>query len=405
MSDTRIVLLGDATSEPLAKILGKSGRALTRVEDPDQLVAAAADHGVIVLDVVRPPRTVAEMAREIRAVPQLADVPILAISSSDDVEERIRLLEAGADDVMIRPIDDRELDARVEALDLRHRRSKELRPTGGTVIESTRRPGRRLIVAYSPKGGVGTTTVSVNLALAIAARAPDHVALVDLTSMGGHVATHMDLRPKLTIADLIRDSAGTISPEILRTTYLTRQDGGVLVLAGSPAPATQPLMPGAEATQILEAVIAAVPTVVVDLGSHLDDRVMAALDAADNVITVVTPDFPALKAVHSFLEFLGEGGAQRAEPTIVVNEVYALQTLTPGDIETALGRRVAVRIPYDPLVYLRAANQGTPVFASAPTSQPARRFDQLAAVVLGEDAPASLQEARRRGLGGIFGRR
>lgn len=404
MSDTRIVLLGNATSDPLAKILGKAGRALTRVEDPGELIAAAADHDVIVLDVVPAPQSPAALAREIRAVPALADVPILAISATDDVEERIRLLEAGADDVMIRPIDDRELDARVEALDLRHRRSKELRPSAGGVVASTRRPGRRMVVVYSPKGGVGTTTVAVNLALAIAARAPEQVALVDLTTMGGHVATCLDLKPKLTVADLIRDSAGAISPEILRSTYLSRHDGGLLVLAGSPSPTTQPLMPAAEATRILEAVVTAVPTVVVDLGSHLDDRVVAGLDAADDVITVVTPDFPALKAVHAFLEFLGEDGTGRADPTIVVNELYALQTLTPGDIETALGRRVAIRIPYDPLLYLRAANQGTPVYTGAPTSQPSRRFDQLAAVVLGEDAPASGQEPRRRGLAGIFGR-
>ncbi len=402
MSDTRIILLGNAASDPLAKTLGKSGRALTRVDDPDGLIAAAPDHDVIVLDAVTGSRSLADMTREVRAVEALAEVPILAISSSDDVEERIRLLEAGADDVMIRPIDDRELDARVEALDLRHRRSKEMRPSA--VVASTRRPGRRLIVVYSPKGGVGTTTVGVNLALAIAARAPDQVALVDLTPMGGQVATHLDLRPKLTIADLVRDSAGDISPEILRSTYLTRHETGVLVLAGSTAPTTQALMPAAEATRILEAVLAAVPNVVVDLGSHLDDCVLAGFDAADDVVFVVTPDFPALKSVHGMLEYLGEGNGQRAEPTIVVNETYALQTLTPGDIETALGRRVAIRIPYDPLLYLRAANQGTPVFAGAPTSQPSRRFDQLAAVILGEDAPASLSEPRRRGLAGIFGR-
>ena len=403
MTDTRIVLLGNASSDPLAKTLGKSGRALTRVDDPGALIAAAADQDVIVLDVVAPPKSVVEMAREIREVPELAEVPILAITASDDVEERIKLLEAGADDVMIRPVDDRELDARVEALDLRHRRSKELRgPT--TIVASTRRPGKRLVAVFSPKGGVGTTTVAVNLALAIAARTPDQTAVVDLTSMGGQVATHLDLQPKLTVADLIRDSAGMISPEILRTTYLGRHDAGLLVLAGSSAPSTQPLMAGAEATRVLEAVIAAVPTVVVDLGSYLDDRVMAGLDAADDVIFVVTPDFPALKSVHGMLEYLGEAGGQRAEPMIVVNETYALQTLTPGDIETALGRRVAIRIPYDPLLYLRAANAVTPVFSSAPTSQPARRYDQLAAVVLGEDAPASLTESRRRGLGGFFGR-
>jgi pilus assembly protein CpaE len=402
VADTRILLLGDATSDSLAKVLGRPGRALTRVEDPEQLPAAGVDHDVIVLDAVPPPRSLADVCREVRAVPALAEVPVLAISSTDDVEDRIGLLEAGADDVMIRPVDDRELDARVEALDLRHRRSTELRPS--TLVASTRRPGKRLIVVYSPKGGVGTTTVSVNLALAIAARTPDQIALVDLTSMGGNCATNLDLRPKLTIADLIRDSQGEISAEILRSAYLTRHERGMLVLAGSPSPSTTSLMHGDDAVRIVEGVLAAVPTVVVDLGSHLDERVAACLDIADDLVIVVTPDFPGLKAVHAFLEFLGRPGSRSSEPTVVVNEMYALQILTPGDIEAALGRRVTMRIPYDPLLYQRAANQGTPVFAGAPTSQPARRFDQLAAVLLGEDAPGSVHEPRRRGLAGIFGR-
>lgn len=403
MADTRILLLGNAGSEALNKVLGKPGRAMTRIENAEAFIKALPDHDVVVLDAVPPPRTLADLCREIRGLPDLAEVPILAVTSTDDVEERIRLLEAGADDVMIRPIDERELDARVEALDLRHRRSKELRPSN-TLVAATRRPGRRLIAVYSPKGGVGTTTVAVNVALAIAARMPDAVAIVDLTPMAGHVATHLDIKPKLTISDLLRDSQGMISPEILRTTYLTRHANGVQVLAGAPAPSPTPLMSGEEATRTLEGVLTAVPNVVVDLGSHLDERVVASLEAADDVVVVVTPDFPALKATVSFFEYLGEAGPRVAEPTIVVNEVYALQTLTPGDIENALGRRVAIRIPYDPLLYLRAANQGTPVFASAPTSQPARRYDQLAAILLGEDAPIAVSEGRRRGLAGIFGR-
>jgi len=402
VTDTRILLLGNAGSETLNKVLGKPGRALTRIEDPGELAAAAANHDIVVLDAVPPPRTVADMCRALRGNADLAEMPILAITSSDDVEERIRLLEAGADDVMIRPIDERELDARVEALDLRSRRSKELRPS--TLVAATRRPGRRLIVVYSPKGGVGTTTVAVNLALAIGARMPDAAAVVDLTPMGGHVATHLDIRPKLTISDLLRDGQGEMSPEILRSTYLTRHERGVHVLAGSPTPSTSTLMTGEQASRTLEGLLAAVPNVVADLGSQLDDRVVASMAAADDVVIVVTPDFPTLKATHSFFEYLNENGSHITEPTIVVNEIYALQTLTPGDIENALGRRVAIRIPYDPLLYLRAANQGTPVFAAAPTSQPARRYDQLAAILLGEDAPVAATEQRRRGLAGIFGR-
>lgn len=402
MTDTRIVLFGNAASDSLAKVLGRGGRTLTRVEDAGEIATAAGEHDVVVLDSVPGLRSLADLCRDIRTATALAEVPILAITSNDDVEERIHLLEAGADDVMIRPIDERELDARVEALDLRHRRSKELRPS--TVVTATRRPGRRLIAVYSPKGGVGTTTVSVNLALAVGARDPGGVAIVDLTSMGGHVATHLDIVPKLTIADLIRDSQGLITPEILRSTYLQPLDGGILVLAGSATPATSALMTGEDAGRILEAVLTAVPTVVVDVGSHLDERVVAALETADDIVVVVTPDFPALKSVHTFFEYLNESASRAGDLTVVVNEVYALQTLTPADIENALGRRVAIRIPYDPLLYLRAANQGTPVFTGAPTSQPARRFDQLAAVLLGEDAPGMAQETRRRGLAGIFGR-
>ena len=402
MTDTRILLFGTQASEALSKVLGRPGRALTRIETLEELAANAASCDVIVIDMIPPPRTLADVCRDLRSITDLAEVPVLAISSSDDVEERIRLLEAGADDVMIRPVDERELDARVEALDLRHRRSLELRPS--TVVAATKRPGRRLITVYSPKGGVGTTTVAVNLGLAVAARDPDGVALVDLTAMGGHVATHLDMRPKLTIADLMRDSQGLISPEILRSTYLQRHERGVLVLAGSPAPATEPLMTGEDAGRIVEGVLTAIPTVVVDLGSHLEDRVLATLEAADDIVIVVTPDFPALKSVHAFFEFMSEVAPRAAEPTVVVNEVYALQTLTPADIENALGRRVAIRMPYDPLIYLRAANQGTPVFASAPTSQPARRYDQLAGIILGEDAPGAAQAQRRRGLAGIFGR-
>ena len=110
---------------------------------------------------------------------------------------------------MARPFDARELEARVEALLLRFQRSKDV----GAVDRGRRsrrwRPARQRIVAvYSPKGGVGTTTIATNIAMAAGAQAnPTGSCIVDLDLQFGQVATYLNLEPRQTLADVVRDDA------------------------------------------------------------------------------------------------------------------------------------------------------------------------------------------------------
>lgn len=399
--DTRVLLLGNATSDSLAPTLGKEGRSLTRTSDAEQAVALAPDHDVIVVDTVAAPRTAADVCREIRANPKLAELPVLAIAAADDVEERIRLLEAGADDVVARPVDDRELDARVEALELRYRRSKEL-GAGSVLVAATRRPGRRLVSVFSPKGGVGTTTVAVNLALVLAARQPDQVGLLDLGGGIGDVATHLDLHPRVTLADLLRDPAAMDEGAAFES-YLTRHSSGLRILAAPAAPA--PVVSPDVANRIVETALGTLATVVVDTGSRLEPGTEAILNQSDDVLVVVTPEFAALKGVRVILDHLASLGLAVPDPKVVLNDIFAHELLTPSDIDEALGRRAAVRIPYDLLLYQRAANEGRPLYATAPRSVPGQRFELLGRVLLGEDVPhePSTDGRPRRRLG-IFGR-
>ena len=129
------------------------------------------------------------------------------------------------------------------------------------------------------------------------------------------------------------------------------------------------------------------------------------MDVGDDVVLVLTPDFPAIKAVHGLLEYLDGQGSPLANATIVLNEAWARELLRQADIEEALGSPISARVPFDAFLYLRAVNEGVPVVTIAPKSPPGVRFEKLASVLLGEEDPVRATEAARpRGLGAIFRR-
>lgn len=400
-ASTILLLATDAAaSETTAAILSGAGYTVTQTADPDEAFAKAAEHQLIIIDVASGPRTAAEICREIRATPAMAAVPVMCVSASEDVEERILFLEAGADDVVARPLDGRELEARVEALLLRFQRSKGFSP----VISAdglTMHRAHRTIAVYSPKGGVGTTTIATNIAIAAVARRPDRVVLVDLALQFGGVAVLLNLDPKQTLADVVRDEPSLREPELLRT-YAMRHDSGLHVLAAPAAPEAAESITPAHVAQVLKTLLEGYDMVVVDAGSTLDERVLTIFEAAETVILPVTPEIAALKAVHALLEYLSEMGSVSLKTTFVLNNVFAREILKPRDVENFLGTKMSVELPYDPFLYLKASNEGVPIVTGAPRSVPAERFIKLAAAAFGEEGPAAAAAADERKSGGLF---
>jgi len=126
---------------------------------------------------------------------------------------------------------------------------------------------------------------------------------------------------------------------------------------------------------------------------------MLALDSADTVVIPVHPEIPALKAVHSLLDFLTEAGTLGSKTVFVLNNAFAGDILKPRDIERALGTKIAFELPYDPLLYLKAVNEGVPVVLAAEQSPAATRLAKLAGAVFGEDGFAPPPPApERKGL-------
>jgi pilus assembly protein CpaE len=383
----------------VAQALAAPGHGVTVVATVADLLASAPRYSLVVLDRVPAGTTIAEVIAQLRADTSTPTAPILAISQTGDVEERIALLEANADDVLTRPFDTAELASRVEALAMDAQRADN-RSTGRTVGDHS---GRRVIAVFSPKGGVGTTSVATNLALIAAERHPNQTLIMDLDLSFGQVASHLNLTPKQTVLELARDVAAQHDPELFRT-YAIHHPGNLQVLAAPPGPGFSSLITAQHIEQIIAVATAAYEVVVIDAGTALDERAMTVFSASDTTVIPVLPEIPALNSVHLMFDQLSDIGALGGSIVFVLNNAFARDLLKRTDIETALGAKIAAELPYDPLVYLKAVNEGVPVIRGSARSAPAEKLRILADVVFGPVAgvsgAASSKEKR-----GLFGRR
>jgi pilus assembly protein CpaE len=392
-----LVATDAASSSHILDILSGVGYTVTAIADAKSALTQVAEHQLLVLDIVSGPKTGIELCAEIRGTPALSGIPVLCVSQTDEVEERIGFLEAGADDVVAKPVDGREIEARVEALLLRFQRSRDLTATSasdGVVMSAP----RRIVAVFSPKGGVGTTMIATNIAIVAASKKPERVVLVDLDLQFGGVAPQLDIEPKQTLADVTRDASALKAAELLRG-YVVKHGTGLHVLCAPSTPELAELVTPETVKNLLATLTSGYDHVIIDAGSVLDERTMLALESADTVVIPVYPEIPALKSVHSLLEYLNEAGTLGSKVLFVLNNAFARDIVKLKDVETSLGTKIEYDLPYDPFLYLKAVNEGVPVVLGAPESPPAQRLVKLTGTVFGSDGVAVPPvEPERRGL-------
>ena len=171
-------------------------------------------------------------------VPDLAARPLLCIASSDDVDERVRLLEAGADDVIARPFHPDELQARVDALLAVPPPPPNL-AANGEIAAGTGTGRRRARLVLLPEGRCRRHDARGQHGRRLARRSGRSVALVDLDLEWGQVATQLNLSPRFSVVEMARDAASLDDPELIRG-YANRHSSGISAASRPPYDPTRP---------------------------------------------------------------------------------------------------------------------------------------------------------------------
>jgi pilus assembly protein CpaE len=377
-----------------------AGYATSTVTTPADAVAALRDQPFDL--VVAEGLAVSGAIGRIRTASPIP-TPVLVVAPAGDVEARIAFLEAGADDVVTAGLGRHELEARVEALLIRAGR---VTPDAGRSDV----PAGEIVTFFSPKGGVGTTTLAVNTAVMLAGGVPGsgpgaRVLLVDLDLQFGQVATHLNLSPRFDIGGLAGDDPA-LNDQELAMSYLTQHSSGVQVLAAPAHPDADFRVTVDQLERALAVLRPRFDVVIVDCGSRLDPRTMWMLEQASTHVFVIFPEIAALRATSLLLGFLAETATLRAKTHFVINHIFPKELLKTRDIENLLRTKPTAEIPYTEVEMIRAVNEGVPVVTSRPGSPVAMALTKVAQAIVGIQTEAretsGRGQQRRRS---IFARR
>jgi len=341
---------------------------------------------------------------------QVPTTQVIMMSVQGEQDYLRRSMLAGAREFLIKPISAEDLYnaiRHVYRLQTTQRRYIPSGPgdQGGGASDGGGSQGQ-IVAVFSPKGGVGTSAIAANLAVALRQLTSKKGALVDGNLIFGDLGVIMNLVSTKTIADLA-DRIAELDRDLLNDVLVTHTSQ-VKVLLAPPNPQTGELVTSDHLRTILELLRKEFDYVVVDTQSSFQDRALAVLDLADRIVALMTLEMPCIKNIKLFLE-VAELLEYPAEKTLLVlNKADNRLGIRVENVEENIQHKVALQIANATHEMTLAINQGVPLVIEKRGHQTAKDIFALASLIgSARTAAAKSSEkptAKPEERGGLFSR-
>jgi pilus assembly protein CpaE len=335
---------------------------------------------------------------------EVPDAAVVMMSVQGESDYLRRSMLAGAREFLVKPFSSDELTASIRQVYAREqdkqsrRASAPVMASGGGMATDGSGGGDdhdgQIVAIYSPKGGVGRTTIAVNMAVAAATELGKSVVLVDGSFQFGDVGVLLNLNPKnKSMADLVPElEVG--EPESLDT-FIINHSTGVRVLLAPPSPEMAELITPMAVKKVLDALRRQHDLVIVDCTSWFNETTLSILDAADAVLTVLSLEITSIKNMRLFLEVAEQLGYEHGKVKLVLNRADSSLGIRVADVENSIGRKVDHTIVSDGRSVVYALNRGVPFFLSNREAQVSQDILRLATAVAGERVSVETVDTRK----------
>ena len=238
----------------------------------------------------------------------------------------------------------------------------------------------KIITVYSNKGGIGKTTIAINLASELAKVTKDKVALVDLNLQLGDVSTFLNLNPAFDVNYVIHKLVDKDEATLLKA-FEKYKNTSMYVLADPSYIEQSESITPQQITTLFSALKKVFPYVVVDMSSNIDPNSLKILDSSDWILFTTIVNIPAIRNCQRCLNLFRSRRYPKDKVKVIINRYMENDEIKIEDIENTLGEKVYWKIPNNYFTIMEAINKGVSIAEINPDSNIGNNFRDFASKV------------------------